>query len=78
MTQIEPGSSLVVDVEGLAAALDISPRTIHRLNGCERIPRPSRLGGQLRWSRAEIDAWIAAGMPDRRTWERAGPRSRPR
>ncbi len=71
---------LVLKVECLAEALGTSVRTIHRLNGSGKLPRPSRLGGQLRWDRAEIEAWIAAGMPGRRAWERsrpAPPTSRP-
>jgi predicted DNA-binding transcriptional regulator AlpA len=66
------GSSLVVNIEGLAVALVTSVRSIHRLNACEKIPRPTRLGGQLRWNRAEIEA----DMPDRRTWERSRRRTR--
>jgi excisionase family DNA binding protein len=57
----------------LAETLSTSTRTLHRLNSAGRIPKPSRLGGQLRWRRAEIDAWVDAGMPDRGTRERMRP-----
>lgn len=63
-------AALVITTDGLAETLDMSVRSIHRLLSGGKIPKPSRLGGQLRWSRAEIEEWIQAGMPDRKTWER--------
>ena len=33
------------------------------------IPKPRRLGGGVLWSYEELRAWIAAGCPDRLTWE---------
>ena len=62
-------NALVYGVADLAQSLGTSVRTIHRLNSSGRLPRPSRLGGQLRWSLEEISAWVAAGMPDRKKWE---------
>ena len=70
MTQTQVPVVSVYTVAGLAGALDTSVRSIHRLNSSQKIPRPARLGGQLRWNRAEIQAWIAAGMPERKVWER--------
>jgi predicted DNA-binding transcriptional regulator AlpA len=70
MTKSTPNSPLVITCDGLADALATSVRSIHRHNALGKLPKPSRLGGQLRWERAEIEAWIEAGMPDRRTWER--------
>jgi len=49
--------------------LSLSKRQIFRLNGCGKIPAPIRIGGSVRWSAAEIDDWLTAGAPDRRTWE---------
>lgn len=37
------------------------------------LPRP---GKNPRWLEAEIEAWIAAGMPDRDTWERLKNRTK--
>jgi excisionase family DNA binding protein len=60
---------LAIGVRGLADRLTTSERTIHRLISSGRLPMPSRLGGQLRWRLAEIEGWLAAGMPDRKRWE---------
>ena len=62
--------ALVLTVSDLAELLRTSERTLHRLNSGGRIPQPFRLGGQLRWNRQEVEAWVEAGMPDRRAWAR--------
>lgn len=35
----------------------------------DRLPSPIRLGRVVRWSRATIDGWLAAGAPPRDRWE---------
>jgi excisionase family DNA binding protein len=32
-------------------------------------PEPVRLGRSVRWRRAELDAWLNAGCPNRQTWQ---------
>ena len=54
----------------LAELLRTSVRSIHRLNAAGKLPQPHRLGGQLRWDRTQIEAWLEAGMPDRRAWSK--------
>jgi excisionase family DNA binding protein len=67
--------SLDVEVPILASAADVaqmlqlSSRTIARMNSSGKLPRPIRLGRSVRFSRNEIQAWIDAGCPNRRTWE---------
>jgi len=51
------------DVRDIAALLSCSERTARRHADQGIIPRPMKLGGLLRWNRAEIDAWLAAGCP---------------
>lgn len=34
-----------------------------------RIPAPVKLGGRTLWRVEELREWVAAGCPDRRTWE---------
>jgi excisionase family DNA binding protein len=70
MTELSVPHALVLTVSDLAGLLRTSGRTLHRLNSGGRIPRPFRLGGQLRWSRVEVEAWVEAGMPDCRAWSR--------
>jgi excisionase family DNA binding protein len=53
----------LLDVEGVAALLNCSARHIYRLADMGRMPRPVKLGSLVRWSRAAIQDWIAAGCP---------------
>lgn len=42
-----------------------------KLSGSGRTPLPVRLGGRRPvWVLAELQDWLAAGAPDRQTWER--------
>jgi predicted DNA-binding transcriptional regulator AlpA len=56
-------------VKELAKVLSLSKRQIHRLNACGKIFAPIRIGGSLRFSAQECANWLAAGAPDRKTWE---------
>ncbi len=48
----------------------VSPATWSRWDAAKRIPAPVRLSaGCVRWRRAELVEWTAAGCPNRRTWE---------
>lgn len=49
--------------------LGLSKRQIFRLNSSGKIPASIRIGGAVRWRADEISAWLAAGAPDRKTWE---------
>lgn len=53
----------VLTVEEVAAMLQISPRTVYRLNDRGKIPQPIRLGRSVRWNYREIEEWIAIGCP---------------
>ena len=53
----------LLDVRAVAAILACSPRSCYRMADAGLMPRPRRLGGLVRWSRAEIEAWIADGCP---------------
>jgi predicted DNA-binding transcriptional regulator AlpA len=47
----------------------VSPATWSRWDAAKRIPAPVRLSpGCVRWRRAELAEWTAAGCPDRQTW----------
>ena len=55
----------------LALELRVSAKTIDRMDQSAKLPRPIRVGSRAkRWSRETIVAWIAAGGPNRRDWER--------
>ncbi len=56
-------SSLLLSAKSLARELDVSERTIRKLNNAGKIPKPRRVGGNVRWSNEEIQDWIRAGCP---------------
>lgn len=62
-------NGLLLDAQELADELRLSLRHVRRLDDTGKLPRAIRLGKSVRWSRAEIEQWIAAGCPDRETWE---------
>jgi predicted DNA-binding transcriptional regulator AlpA len=67
-----PAAALLLTAEDLARLLQLSGKTIKRMDQAGRLPRAVRLGERghtKRWRRDEIDAWIAAGCPDRGKWE---------
>lgn len=68
MTAIE-SEPLALDVRGVAALLNCSPRHVWGMNAAGKMPAPLRLGRSVRWRREEIGQWLAAGAPDRETWE---------
>ena len=59
----------LLNAKMLGEMLSLSKRQIFRLNACGKIPAPIRIGGAVRWSAQEISAWLAAGAPDRETFE---------
>lgn len=59
----------LLTAKNLGQMLSLSKRQIFRLNSCGKIPQAIKIGGSVRWSAQEISAWLAAGAPDRRTWE---------
>ena len=60
---------LAVGARQLGKMLGLSLRTVRKLDASRKLPRPIRIGGAVRWSVCEIERWIEAGAPDRRTWE---------
>jgi len=57
----------LLDVRAVAALLNCSPRHVYRLADAGRLPAPVRLGGLVRWRRADLDAWLAGGCRPCRT-----------
>jgi predicted DNA-binding transcriptional regulator AlpA len=60
---------LVYTGDELAVALQVSRKTITRMDQTGRLPRAISIAGRKRWRRAEIAAWMSAGAPTRRDWE---------
>jgi excisionase family DNA binding protein len=53
----------MLTVADVAAMLACSTKTVYRLVDRGAIPRPVRLGGMLRWHRAQLERWLADGCP---------------
>jgi len=60
---------LLVDVRVLARLLHLGRATIWRQLATGRLPAPVRIGRSVRWRKAEIEAWIEAGCPERAKWD---------
>lgn len=65
-------SAAMLDVRAVAAMLDCSTRHVRRLADGGRMPPPIKLGCLIRWRRADIDAWLAAGCRPIRSHGKAG------
>lgn len=64
-----PAQPLLIPDAEAAALCGIGRATWHRLRSAARIgPQPVRLGRAVRYRRAEVEKWVAAGCPDARTW----------
>ena len=64
-----PPPSTMTDAE-IGHDLRVSPKTIRRMNDDCKLPQPVMVGARsLRWVRQTIVEWLAAGCPDRATFE---------
>ena len=54
-------SAELIDIRAVAAMLQCSTRHITRMAGAGKMPKPKRLGVLVRWSRKELESWIAGG-----------------
>lgn len=66
--KVPESAGLLIDAKVTADLLNISSRTLYRLEDLQAIPQPVRLGKLIRWRLAELLAWIDAGCPQRRAW----------
>ncbi len=53
----------MLNVDGVAAMLGLSARTVYRLADAGEMPSPVKLGGSNRWDRRAVEQWIADGCP---------------
>lgn len=64
-----PDPPALLTAQDVARTLQISVRTLRTLDALGKLPLPVRVGRAVRWPRKELDAWIAAGCPDREAWQ---------
>ncbi len=55
--------SLLLTAREAAALCSVGVSTLYRLAAARKVPRPVRIGGAVRWRRAELLAWLDAGCP---------------
>ncbi len=60
-TQVEASERLAIPASAVAKLLSISERHVWALSASGRLPPPIRLGRSVRWNRAELQDWLAAG-----------------
>ena len=64
-----PPPSMMIAAE-IGRELRLSAKSIRRMHDAGRLPQPVVVGARsLRWLRTTIVAWLAAGCPDRNTFE---------
>jgi len=51
------------------AMAGVSRPTWWRLHAAAKTPAAVKLGRRVLWNKAELERWIEAKCPDRRTWE---------
>ncbi len=62
---------LALTPKDTAALLGISRAQLWKLHSAGKLPLPVRLGAKApRWVADELRDWLAAGAPDRQTWQR--------
>lgn len=60
---------LLLDKDGAAALIGITPIRFHRLRNAGWLPRPICFGRTQRWRAAELRLWIERDYPPRACWE---------
>ena len=65
-TAAEPAAAgpLLWDISDLQRETGFSERKLWSLRAAGSMPQPLRVGRSVRWRRADIEAWVAAGCPD--------------
>ena len=60
----------LLSAKTLSKMLSLSKRQIFRLDSCGKLGVTKlKIGGSVRFSAQEVSDWLAAGAPDRKTWE---------
>lgn len=59
----------LVDIDGLAELTDTPVRTLLRWRAADLLPAPVGVGRRLKWTRADIELWIAHRCPPRDEFE---------
>lgn len=63
---LPPDPDGLLDVNAVAALLDISPRTVWRLRDAGHLPAPVKIGALIRWRRAALLRFLDESTEHRR------------
>lgn len=63
VSDVQASAVQLLDVQAVAEMLGCSARHVYRLSDAGKMPRPVKLGALVRWSKATIEEWVAAGCP---------------
>jgi predicted DNA-binding transcriptional regulator AlpA len=55
----------LLTVDDVAHMLQVSPRTVWRLNSRSQLPKPVGFGRSVRWKQNDIKVWIDQNCPSR-------------
>jgi predicted DNA-binding transcriptional regulator AlpA len=65
MGKIPEDAGLLIDGKTLAKLLNVSYRTIYRLQSLKSMPESVKIGNMVRWRLAEIIEWVDNGCPSK-------------
>ena len=57
-TQPVAGPDALLDAKQVAAMFGVGVRTLRRWRHDDRLPKPLKLEGRLRWRRADVERWL--------------------
>jgi excisionase family DNA binding protein len=61
--ELPTDQGLLIDSRQAAKLLNVSPRTLWRMQNDGEMPQPIRIGRAVRWSLEALKQWIADGCP---------------
>ena len=59
-----------IDIRELSKITGRSLASLRRADATQRLPAGFRLGKSRRWMLSDVLAWLSAGAPERRVWEK--------
>lgn len=65
----EAAFPLLLRAADAARLCKVSLRTWRAWDATGKVPQPVRIGRAVFWRLDELRAWVAAGYPDRETWQ---------
>jgi prophage regulatory protein len=64
----KPEPPVMITAAEFAAICGMKTATLRQKVKCGQVPAPIRIGGIVRWDKAEILAWLQAGAPVAAEW----------